>query len=409
MSPASGAASSAAASPAAPSPTAASPAVKSVTRSGPAAALGVIDVPGPSAASSVPVPEWTELVPKALVGTKRGFDGTADGATALLDAAAFAVIARAVGRPPVRLGLPAAAPVPEDDRPLLSAAADQHLHDILLTQQKYLPEWLSLARAAGCRVPVTRFAALLDQGRTSRAIRPDLAALLGEPGRWLAAAYAPWRYLTKVAPVDGAATDATLATEPEASAQEASAASSTTSTSTPTPSAAPEAADFTSKVAETLAKHGIGREVHRLLSASGNAIWPEPAARAVLDALAAQAEAGPLDRSMGWITENLLTAVADHTPISLRGHLARIVARQAVTAAAQNLDLAGLLDQLDFRVAMHAELFETEPAASNSRDAVGASENDGAPNSAADAALRIATTDHISVADTDPEQDPADA
>lgn len=388
---------------------------------------------------------WDRLVREAMVGTKAG---PGDTALALLDRAALATAARAVGAPPAANRRPPPSPVPPDPRPLLSDAACDRLRSILSAFPKHLPEWLHAVRRAGFRLPAPLYPPLLEQGRTNTKIRVDLALVLGEPGHWLAALHTPWRYLLREAasatlPDDwtgiraGGDVDARLAyvagcflSDPPAARRlilrdwpeqptPVKVGQLRLMARHPDPAALPfleslrgdrvgavreEAKEaelavgrlgsrtlgegLTEAVVSALSQHGFGRDLYSVLAKAGPDLWPERAARLVLDAAAARA-ARPetLDRADTWVMESLLTAVADRTPVELRGHLARLVAQQALPSdpaqsnpAQSNpaqpgqpgIDLAGLLAQLDYRCEMHAELATRTAANEGSADTLSA-------------------------------------
>jgi hypothetical protein len=387
-----------------------------------------ISILGDARAEATRPGQWNRLVREAMVGTKAG---PGDTALALLDRAALATAAHAVGAPPAANQRPMPSPVPPDPRPLLSDSACDRLRSILTAFPKHLPEWLRAVREAGFRLPAPFFPPLLEQGRTNTKIRVDLALVLGEPGHWLAALHTPWRYLLREAAsttlpdswdeirTSGGA-DARLAyiagcflTDPAAARRLVQ----QDWPQQPTPvkvgrlrllARYPDPADLpflqslrgertgavreeakeaelaagqlagrtggdelTAAVVSALSQHGFGRELYSVLSKAGPEIWPDEAARLVLDAAAARA-ARPelLDRADTWVMESLLTALADHVPVTLRDHLARHVARQALPPdpnrpGEPSIDLAGLLARFDYRCQMHAELAapETDSAA----------------------------------------------
>ncbi|HEY3867761.1 MAG TPA: DUF5691 domain-containing protein [Actinocrinis sp.] len=366
--------------------------------------------------------QWERLVREAMVGTKAG---SGDSALALLDRAALVNAAHAVGAPPAGNQRPMPPPVPPDGRPQLSDAACDRLRSILSGFPKHLPEWLHAVRVAGFRLPAPFFPPLLEQGRTNTKIRVDLALVLGEPGHWLAALHAPWRYLLREAAstalpdtwdeIRTGGADARLAyiagcflTDPAAArrlvredwgqqptpvkvgrlrllarypdpadlpfleglrgertgavreeAKEAELAAGRVAART-------GGEDLTAAVVSKLSQHGFGRELYSVVAKAGPEIWPDEAARLMLDAAAARAALpGLLERADAWVMESLLTAMADHTPVALRGHLARLVAQQSLPADPTrpdqpSIDLAALLAQFDFRCAMHAELTITD-------------------------------------------------
>jgi hypothetical protein len=154
------------------------------------------------------VTAFADLVTAATVGlaqrplTVTGLAGPADAhaavladdpAVAVLDAAALLDAARRAGAVPAPApALPA--PAPEDTGPELSPTASELLRDVLARgDRELLADLLATAAAAGVRVAAPDLPALLGLAATSRRMRPAVAALLGERGRWLAGQHPDWR------------------------------------------------------------------------------------------------------------------------------------------------------------------------------------------------------------------------
>jgi hypothetical protein len=104
----------------------------------------------------------------------------------LLERAAVQAVRRRAGQR-LRRGEPLPAAPPEDREVVSRAAADRLARIIGGEWPKLLPEWLSVAAARGLRVPPHLLPELLDHGARDRSIRPDIGALAGHRGRWLAA------------------------------------------------------------------------------------------------------------------------------------------------------------------------------------------------------------------------------
>lgn len=124
----------------------------------------------------------------------------------LLAAGAAAVYATAGRLPHAAPELPAAAP--EDSQPPCPPAVARLIGDFLAGRHTaLLPEALALLRRAGFRLPP----ALLPPALSYRdaALRPALAAVLGERGRWLAAFNPAWQWALDAQPA--APDDAALA------------------------------------------------------------------------------------------------------------------------------------------------------------------------------------------------------
>lgn len=364
--------------------------------------------------------QWSELVSTALVGTDRrpvpGTGPSQDPALALLSRCAVASLTRRVGAPPQRFDGTLPDPAPADLRPMLPEPAVYRLRAILDSYPKYLPEWLAAVRAAGFRLPAAFSPALLDLGRTNTLIRPDLALVLGAPGRWLATASGTWKYLLREAreqldPEDWRSTDpdtrisyvaGLYVRDPESAraliretwtAERVPVKLGLLGLLTRHPDAAdlpfveglikdpskqvrdeatllagglqrrrdkPAPPEFTAEISRLLAAdRGIGRDLHNFVMSRADEPWPEQGALLLLEALAAYGAQGDRANWSGWIAEQLQTAVADHAPVFVRDRVAALVAGQAVAALsgeAPRIDFASMLVLLDFRRDMLAEL-----------------------------------------------------
>jgi hypothetical protein len=364
--------------------------------------------------------DWAELVSVALVGTDRrpppGAADAADPALELLSRAVVAGLARRVGAPPERFDGTLPVSAPPDPRPLLPGPAALRLRAILDSYPKYLPEWLTAARAAGYRVPAGFFPPLLDLGRTNTLIRADLALVLGAPGRWLAVSTGTWKYILREArerldPAGWESSDpddriayvaglyasdpaaarrliheswaeqrvpvklgllSLLTTHPDQSdlpfveglindaSKQVRAESTLLAGSLQRSHEGRVRPGFAEEVARLLAAHrGIGRELHNFVMSRVGEPWPEDGARLLLDSLAGYGGQGDPAPWGGWIAEQLQTAVADNAPVGLRDRVAALVAGQAVAAldgAPARIDFAAMLTLLDFRRDMLAEL-----------------------------------------------------
>jgi hypothetical protein len=152
-----------------------------------------------------------ELLASALVGTaRRPWTGgplrvgdravTVDGT--LLEAAAVAVTYRRAATPPAAGHTPVP-PAPAETAPPVPVAAGARLVAVLAgaapggrsAAEELLAQWLRLAATRGALAPADTLPALLDAGRRSTAIRPDLARVAGRRGAWLAVQRPQWAYL----------------------------------------------------------------------------------------------------------------------------------------------------------------------------------------------------------------------
>lgn len=141
-----------------------------------------------------------ELVTAATVGvTRRPLPVTGDPAAALLDAAAMHTVARRAGFQPLRgITVPDA---PADTAPAFSARAARALRQACdwTAAQGFpagslaLPDLLAAAAHAGYIAHPPLLPALLGAAARRTAIRPQVAAVLGARGRWLASHRPDWR------------------------------------------------------------------------------------------------------------------------------------------------------------------------------------------------------------------------
>lgn len=119
--------------------------------------------------------------------------------SALLCAAGTVALHQRVGWLPATQAIAGAAPCPAEHLPRCSPYAARCLQRILEGQfpqhlSQLLGEWLEKAQSKGLRAPEILLPALLDKGRSQRALRPAIAAVLGQRGQWLAAQNPDWSY-----------------------------------------------------------------------------------------------------------------------------------------------------------------------------------------------------------------------
>jgi Family of unknown function (DUF5691) len=162
---------------------------------------------------------WDGLATAALLGTQRrspdlsalpgpvaGYvaappagasqvDGPGDPALRLLDAAALATAYRRAGRRP-RPAPPPLPVAPEDTAPQVGPAAAARLAGLLDGgDADLLTEWLRAVAAAGRRAPAHLLPGLLEAARRRRELAPDVVAVLGRRGEWLAGLRQDWARL----------------------------------------------------------------------------------------------------------------------------------------------------------------------------------------------------------------------
>lgn len=129
-----------------------------------------------------------------------------DPAASVLDAAALLTVARRAGWQPER-GISCPEPTAADDAPELPRRAAVLLGQAREADAGLLADLLTATGAAGYRAPAPLLPDLLDAAVRDRALRPVVAGVLGQRGRWLAAHRADWqRVVAGVArpdPADG--------------------------------------------------------------------------------------------------------------------------------------------------------------------------------------------------------------
>jgi hypothetical protein len=152
--------------------------------------------------------DWDDLVSAALVGTARrpvpqprasttvadiaARRTSDDPAAVLLDLAALVTAARRAGRralPPPSIPVQA----PPDQQQQVGVLAASRLTSLLSSNDPILVGWwLQVAAQRGVRAPAAALPALLDLAVARSDIAPDIARVLGERGRWLAAHKHEW-------------------------------------------------------------------------------------------------------------------------------------------------------------------------------------------------------------------------
>lgn len=165
--------------------------------------------PSPAATGPAPI-SYDDLVAAATVGVGQravsltalpgpadqhsGVIDATDPATALLDAAALIFAARRAA--PLPAEIPATTfpkPAPPDTSPELRRAATSMINSVIRDNDPLLLADLLFAAAnAGRRAAPQQLPALLDAAARDRSLRPAVAAVLGERGRWLLARHPEW-------------------------------------------------------------------------------------------------------------------------------------------------------------------------------------------------------------------------
>lgn len=159
---------------------------------------------------------WKNLLPPAMVGTDKKplelpvLEGAVGQllaqlqaqantpAQALLQAAGVLTVCERAGQRPTAMPNPASHGVAPADA-LQQALQDKALKDTLRwlftdAPQRLQIDWLQQMAVAGWRLPATLLPLALDTAQRASALRPAVAAVLGERGRWLARHHSTWRY-----------------------------------------------------------------------------------------------------------------------------------------------------------------------------------------------------------------------
>ena len=155
---------------------------------------------------------WQTLVKTALMGTHRqappppkadpdnalttllGQLDWSQPEKAVLAVAGAVALHQQVGQQPVKKTLPSVEPAPLEDLPVVGALTDRALRIAMDEHPKVMPELLKLIAAVGQRVPDQWLPKLLNLGSKQAQLRPQIIAVIGHRGRWLAAQNPAWRY-----------------------------------------------------------------------------------------------------------------------------------------------------------------------------------------------------------------------
>ncbi len=161
---------------------------------------------------------WDDLVAAALLGTERNRGAVSglppalagpvasvdrtDPAAAVLDTAALLATYRRAGTA-IRRQVEPLAEARAETRAPAGAAAARRLAALLDGRDDDLVrEWVAVAARLGLRAPAGLVPALLDLGTRNSALRPDLTAVAGQRGRWLAGLNPAWKYVLATATDD---------------------------------------------------------------------------------------------------------------------------------------------------------------------------------------------------------------
>ncbi|MFE4107982.1 DUF5691 domain-containing protein [Almyronema epifaneia] len=153
---------------------------------------------------------WQTLVATALVGTGKQAPVLPEAAAALkatleqldwsqpeqalLSAAGAIALHQQVGQQPQKPNWPTVEPCALDDLPNIERATAKQLETALSSYPAVLPELLSLIAKAGQRVPAQQLPQLLHLGQQKVELRPQIIAVIGKRGQWLATHQVDWGY-----------------------------------------------------------------------------------------------------------------------------------------------------------------------------------------------------------------------
>jgi hypothetical protein len=146
---------------------------------------------------------WPDLVSTALVGTGRRPLGSGEGS--LLDLAALATARRRAGHRPDRTTAGPDATAEPDRLPQAPAEAVTTLSVLLAGHAKVpggpgglLKEWFDRCAAARRRIPHRHLLAVLALAETRPELRPAVAAIADQRGRWLARQLDSWPWVERL-------------------------------------------------------------------------------------------------------------------------------------------------------------------------------------------------------------------
>ena len=157
---------------------------------------------------------WQSCVGAALVGTDRqtpelrekgalgkvvcGLDWS-EPERALLGAVGAISLHKQVGWRPEKKDFALVEACDPADLPCCSQRTERHLEVAMEKHPEVLPELLGLMAAAGQRIPAQRLPEVLNFGKRNKVLRPQLLAVLGKRGQWLAAQNSFWQYAVQEA------------------------------------------------------------------------------------------------------------------------------------------------------------------------------------------------------------------
>jgi hypothetical protein len=124
--------------------------------------------------------------------------GSTGAAQRFLESAALLVAYERAGATPSPAP-PLSPAAEEDSRSRCSRKAAGYLAAVLAERRALLPEWLSLALAAGVRPPEESLPALLEAGTGAWALRDPVRRAGGPLAKWLAASHPDWLWVGAVA------------------------------------------------------------------------------------------------------------------------------------------------------------------------------------------------------------------
>ncbi|NEZ60081.1 DUF5691 domain-containing protein [Adonisia turfae] len=153
---------------------------------------------------------WKTLLNTALIGTDRqspnppktlGTLTTALGQLnwqqperSILSAAGAIALYQQVGQLPITVDWALLDPCADEDLPCCSAQTARHLNTILAEHPAIMPELLRLLTQSQQRVPEQLLPKLLHFGRQRSELRPQITAVIGKRGQWLASQNSAWEY-----------------------------------------------------------------------------------------------------------------------------------------------------------------------------------------------------------------------
>lgn len=113
---------------------------------------------------------------------------------AILSAAGAIALYQQVGQQPTTTDWAGVAPCHGEEHPYCSHQTARHLSTVMTENHAIMPEFLRLLAHAQQRIPPSLLPKVLNFGRQRPELRPQIAAVIGKRGQWLARQHSAWKY-----------------------------------------------------------------------------------------------------------------------------------------------------------------------------------------------------------------------